>query len=104
MNRRAQRIRRRARTKLQSLVESQGNVCHYCGKGIVAEQSIPLELRDGRAWPHVYFRTEQGEYLFALLATVEHKIPLSEGGTNADENLVAACQRCNERRRDPRNR
>jgi len=30
--------------------------------------------------------------------TVDHKIPVSRGGTNARDNLVAACARCNFRK------
>ena len=30
--------------------------------------------------------------------TVDHKIPVSRGGTDAKENLIAACQPCNSRK------
>ena len=32
--------------------------------------------------------------------TVDHKIPVSRGGTDALENLIAACKPCNSRKRD----
>jgi hypothetical protein len=31
-------------------------------------------------------------------ATIEHVVPVSQGGTNAAENLVSACWRCNQKR------
>jgi 5-methylcytosine-specific restriction protein A len=32
--------------------------------------------------------------------TVDHKIPVSRGGTDALDNLIAACKPCNSRKRD----
>jgi len=31
-------------------------------------------------------------------ATVDHKVPLVQGGTNAPSNLVACCRSCNSRK------
>lgn len=36
-----------------------------------------------------------GKVLSNRLATVDHKIPMSRGGTNTRENIVAACSKCN---------
>lgn len=33
-----------------------------------------------------------------LWPTIDHKQPLSRGGTNAKKNLVACCRECNERK------
>lgn len=33
-----------------------------------------------------------------IMLTIEHVIPQSEGGTDDDDNLVAACQSCNSTR------
>jgi hypothetical protein len=35
-----------------------------------------------------------------MRASVDHKQPLARGGTNADNNLVCACQPCNAHKAD----
>lgn len=46
-------------------------ICYYCGVGMTLEPKHVCTL------------------------TIDHLIPLTRGGTNADENLVAACLSCN---------
>ena len=55
--------------KIQQLKKRDGDLCHYCGR---------------------CFGTSKWD-----MATRDHKIPVCKGGTNADDNLVLACGRCN---------
>lgn len=66
-------VKKRQRGIRQRLYEKQGGRCHLCGKKtyLVA----PLNKGD--------------------LFTVDHIIPLSLGGTSANDNLIGACLRCN---------
>lgn len=54
-----------------ALFAEQEGKCHYCGAGL-AEHSY----------------------------TIDHVIPLSRGGTNAPDNIVLTCAKCNERKGD----
>lgn len=72
---RADKVRRRARKAnaegshtaedRKRIIETQKNRCYYCGKKMDKD------------------------------ATIDHVIPLSRGGSNSPENLVAACKSCN---------
>lgn len=53
-------------------------LCHYCGD-------------------QIFYRLPMGH---PQRATVDHKHPLSKGGTSARDNLVACCQGCNEDKAD----
>ncbi len=58
-------------------------------KGISAEQRFRILKRDG-------FRcTYCGVPASEARLEIDHKLPFSAGGTNNDENLVAACFHCN---------
>jgi 5-methylcytosine-specific restriction endonuclease McrA len=52
-------------------------VCNYCGVGI--DRKAPM--------------------YHPCKATIDHVVPLTRGGTNAESNLVAACFGCNIRKR-----
>ena len=41
---------------------------------------------------------KDNQVIDCLMASVDHKLPLVEGGTNAISNLVPACRYCNELR------
>jgi len=59
-------------------------VCHYCGKRDLVQEENPVNGRQP-----------------ANMATIDHVIPLSKGGAKDDpDNLVIACQRCNEKKAD----
>jgi hypothetical protein len=58
------------------LSEAQNHRCPYCGGEMLLERGLPHS------------------------ATVEHVIPRSYGGTNCWLNVVAAHERCNQRRGD----
>ncbi len=49
-----------------------GHICHYCW--------IPLANAESPG---------------TGMATIDHKIPLSRGGSNRLENLVLCCEKCN---------
>lgn len=53
-------------------------ICFYCGTGLVHDS------RGRRRDPH--------------LVTIDHRVPVSRGGTNARDNLVGACLTCNNRK------
>ena len=59
--------------------------CHYCGRtGLVEEVSIDASKAQMR-----------------MLATLDHVMPVSKGGSVRDEgNLVVACFPCNQRKAD----
>ena len=62
------------RSFIERMLAENGNLnCHYCN----------IECRPG--YRNIYKDS----------ATVDHKIPKCKGGTNARENLVLACNECN---------
>lgn len=67
--------------KLRGLVRLQGWRCYYCGLRIGLEAQASNPMPDD-------------------LATLDHAIPTSRGGTNSIMNLVAACYRCNSDKSD----
>lgn len=75
--RRSKAMRRstKLRSMLKDLRKEQGNRCAYCKQMMISKASSSRER------PYV--------------ATVDHIVPLSAGGTNDRTNLAAACERCN---------
>ena len=67
--------RRYLRTKLS---ERQNHRCCYCGVAMTRIGETP-------------------DYRLTMM-TIEHVVPQSEGGTDDEDNLVAACQSCNSTR------
>lgn len=61
----------------KKIAEDCGMSCSYCGR----EVKIGFDAND-------------------LLATIDHKIPLSRGGTWKRNNLTCACRRCNNEKAD----
>jgi 5-methylcytosine-specific restriction endonuclease McrA len=74
---RSREYRARGGGKLRDVPFPPGAVCSYC--------AVALDLVNRRA---------------ANGATWDHVLPLSKGGTNEPENIVAACFRCNSTKRD----
>lgn len=60
------------RRKKGRIIARDGDKCHYCELPFVGK----------------------GDYM----CTFDHIIPVSQGGTNADDNLVLAHRKCNENR------
>jgi 5-methylcytosine-specific restriction endonuclease McrA len=74
---------------------SQGGYCHYCGKPMIQDQNI----LDAFAKQNGLKKKQARE----LLATAEHLLARSEGGTDAGKNIVAAHALCNRRRHQRKN-
>ena len=82
--------------------ESNNWQCHYCKKQLTP---IPLGCKSvGSQWengvpvqiytnPSLRIRLDDFPYL-------DHKTPVSKGGTNANENLTTACWACNSKKKD----
>lgn len=66
--------KRRAR---EHLIKQQGMYCYLCGAELCNTKSIMSREESKR------------------IVTVEHKVPLTRGGTNNIDNLALACASCN---------
>lgn len=69
----------------RELSEAQNHRCAYCGCEVA--ELYEIQKRFGK---HIEKPEKHGQ-----LATIDHIIPLSKNGSNAKENLVVACQKCN---------
>lgn len=58
-------------------IKKWGFICYFCGTEMTTAHARMTQEENRR------------------LATVEHKTPLSRGGTNNPDNLVLACLQCN---------
>lgn len=62
-------------------------------------------MNRGRAWRKIRQQilsrdNNECQYCGALATTVDHVIPVSNGGTDESSNLAAACARCNYSKHD----
>lgn len=86
------------------MVKARGK-CHWCNIPIIAVRNIPRGLRikqhDGVLvyWP---IKIGIGVPMTKSVATVDHIVPISDGGSNEEGNLVASCERCNASRNHSR--
>lgn len=83
---------RRARRQIKSLLVEHNHRCHWCKEPIEYVRNTLLLKRCGRG----LYRNAVGRVIRA--ATVDHLIPLSQGGDNDRRNLVPACEPCNHTR------
>jgi 5-methylcytosine-specific restriction endonuclease McrA len=74
-------------------------VCHWCAQEIVWIGEIRrYNRRTIRAFDVDFIDLRTGELENKRIATADHIVPLGEGGTNEDENIVPACAECNHHR------
>lgn len=71
------------------------DVCGYCGAPVVWLELLPPGVRILKKTPTEVVWRNRGRTFTMMPATVEHIRPLSKGGGNFIENLMAACQPCN---------
>lgn len=95
--------RRSLRHLLPHIIARDGGlwVCHYCGCALVpsnAPKDSPLyyELRTWFSLNELRNVTSYEIREEFSQAVVDHKHPLSTGGSNDISNLVAACRTCNQ--------
>lgn len=95
--RRVKRERRKASRYLRLLLARTRGRCHWCRVPVVRVGSIPPHLRvKPTKWAIVFWRG--GKLRWVAVATVDHVVPLVDGGESRPGNLVAACCKCNGRR------
>jgi hypothetical protein len=90
------KLRGKGRDLLNRILEKQRYKCCYCGVHIVNDRDI--ERRYDSTVRRVYtveWTNELGHFFEEVTASVDHKIPLSLGGSNQEDNLSAACIKCN---------
>lgn len=76
------------RSKRTSAFVQQRGLCFYCGRAMWNHSPAKFATRHS-------LTLEQAQL---LKCTAEHLRARKDGGSNARENLVAACRMCNERR------
>jgi len=99
-NAQRQRSRKQARAEYTSSLTSPFDTCGYCRKGIMwHELMCPTKLIEKG---HRFIKwMNDGVVCSTPAATIEHVIPLSEGGSNLPENTQASCWECNNERSNP---
>jgi hypothetical protein len=95
------KARRRASRQLGFLLLRQKHKCFFCRVPLVHIRSIHPDRIVRRTNYMLVFR-DAGEIFAVPFATVEHLVPLANGGTNDWNNLVAACSTCNKIRNQGR--
>lgn len=91
-------------TLARAVFERDGWRCCYCDCELLRETPVkgsPHELDE--AWARGIETWKGGKWRQALRgyrATLEHKVPVSQGGTDAPDNLMASCRYCNQWRSD----
>jgi len=69
-------------------------LCTYCGGELVLVRSVKSERKLEEDDTHLTY-VNNGVLTKKLILTVEHIIPLSQGGTSTKENLAFSCVPCN---------
>jgi 5-methylcytosine-specific restriction endonuclease McrA len=88
-----------ARDKYAEVAARDGEVCYWCNKPVVRGYDVKKFVADADisewTFEKVFFWDENGDEKFFRLASIDHVIPLSEGGESNLRNLVIACKQCN---------
>ncbi len=85
--------------------ESATDKCGYCNVDVIWRELLPAESRVFKYTSTKIVWSNNGKIKKGIPATVEHIVPLSEGGGNLKINLMAACFECNQQAAaDRRNR
>lgn len=73
--------------------------CHWCKMPIVrvADAAHKSHFKE-EAFYVGYYDWKTGDIVRARKATIDHVVPLSDGGKSDASNLVAACAECNQKR------
>lgn len=96
----------------KAIYERDGSKCAYCGCEVFTLSmvfSMMDELQEAKLRQFRNGEISEKEYLAyrprdeitrsddyrSRMATIDHKIPLSKGGTNDPENLITCCMKCN---------
>lgn len=93
-------LRKSARLQFLDKITGPFGKCHWCNITIVWLKRIPED------WMVVPIENQRARVCRGskkiievyLLATIDHVVPLAQGGSNHPFNLVAACSPCNNRR------
>jgi hypothetical protein len=72
----------------------QGMFCYWCGVRVVRESQIPPARRMKKSENRILYYLGE-ELREDALATIDHLVRVSDGGTNEPVNLVISCQECN---------
>lgn len=95
--RKRRNIGNKARQRLPILMKNFNNKCYWCGKEIVMMRSILKEYVLDIDHGSITYKNGE-EVVQKLLASVDHKVGLVDGGNNQFDNLVPSCRYCNEGR------
>ena len=86
----------RNHAKIMAIADRDGLYCRYCCIPLFPSDEIQKHLIPAP------FRNSRGQIMNAgklpdtiRMATVDHVVPLSLGGTDMADNLVLACAKCN---------
>lgn len=91
------RLRNKARSRARFVIERHGSECYYCGAPLVSIQTLRRSQVVKVSGRHVWW-TNNGFVRQDLFLTLDHVIPIAEGGSNELNNLVPACSKCNNAR------
>jgi 5-methylcytosine-specific restriction endonuclease McrA len=92
------KVAKRAREKhLDRLYVEQNSLCWWCKSACVLLRYVPPDAVVCHVHGSVQWR--DGDFVLeGRIGTVDHVLPVRDGGDNDAENLVMACMECNGRR------
>ncbi len=80
-----------------------GWVCYWCEMPVIFHPAFKYlqlyvesrQYKEPLAYYDFRFARTRAPMLDELAAVVDHKVPVSKGGSNRPENLVTSCNKCN---------